>query len=512
MQFRINKHTFAPLALIGALCGTALAQEAPPPSIPVSYAYDTGWVENRTSTRIVTISFTVYQPQAEWMRLYFQDVNLGRNPQVPGQGSILRMTAFKDGAVQEMNTTHVDQWQKSSAYFNGESVQVEVLADPGTRSRLVMRALDMGLAPADDPSQCGSTDDRVPSSDPRAARLLPIGCTGWMINDCAHCFLTAGHCTSGVSVAQFNVPNSNSGGGLNNPPPKDQYAVDSSSIQSNGGQGVGNDWGYFGTFPNSTTGLTAYQAQGSAFNVVNPPGTSNNTIRITGYGVDSGVRNQTQQTHVGPFVNSSGTTVGYVTDTQGGNSGSPVIWEQSGDAVGIHTHGGCSSTGGNNWGTGANHGGLQNAISSPKGVCASGNAIFSDGFESGDYLTGSWVVQNKKAKIRKRASKTGNWGARLKRKTWIERAVDTTGLSNIAVSYWRKTKNLIAGERMRVQWWNGSNWTTLEDATGTSWGQATFSLPSSADNNSNFKIRFRTNSNQNKGWGDVDDVTVASCN
>ena len=115
MQFRIHKHTFAPLALIGALCGTTFAQEAPPPFIPVSYAYDTGWVENRSSQRIVTISFTVYQPQAEWMRLYFQDVHLGRNPQVPGQGSILRMTAFKDGAVQEMNTTHVDQWQKSSA-------------------------------------------------------------------------------------------------------------------------------------------------------------------------------------------------------------------------------------------------------------------------------------------------------------------------------------------------------------------------------------------------------------
>ena len=188
MQFSISKHTFTPLALIGALCGSGFAQEAPPPSIPVSYSYDTGWVENRSSKRIVTISFTVYQPQAEWMRLYFQDVHLGRNPQVPGQGSILRMTAFKDGAVQEMNATHVDQWQNSSAYFNGESVQVEVLADPGSRSRLVMRALDMGLAPADDPSQCGSTDDRVPSSDPRAARLLPIGCTGWMINDCAHCF------------------------------------------------------------------------------------------------------------------------------------------------------------------------------------------------------------------------------------------------------------------------------------------------------------------------------------
>lgn len=37
--------------------------------------------------------------------------------------------------------------------------------------------------------------------------------------------------------------------------------------------------------------------------------------------------------------------------TQGGNSGSPVIHEETGHAIGIHTHGGCSATGGSNTGT-----------------------------------------------------------------------------------------------------------------------------------------------------------------
>jgi hypothetical protein len=41
----------------------------------------------------------------------------------------------------------------------------------------------------------------------------------------------------------------------------------------------------------------------------------------------------------------------YVTDTQGGNSGSPVIDGLTGNAVGVHTHGGCTSSGGNNNGT-----------------------------------------------------------------------------------------------------------------------------------------------------------------
>ena len=31
-------------------------------------------------------------------------------------------------------------------------------------------------------SQCGPNDDRVSSTDPRACRILPVGCTGWLID------------------------------------------------------------------------------------------------------------------------------------------------------------------------------------------------------------------------------------------------------------------------------------------------------------------------------------------
>jgi hypothetical protein len=94
-------------------------------------------------------------------------------------------------------------------------------------------------------------------------------------------------------------------------------------------------------------------------------------IRITGYGVDSTPpqNNQVQQTNAGPLVTSAGTTVQYRTDTEGGNSGSPVIWEQTGQAVGIHTHGGCFAGGGANSGTGINHAGVQAALANPQGVC-----------------------------------------------------------------------------------------------------------------------------------------------
>jgi len=368
------------LALAGALCTSAFAQQEAPPTVTLPFELDSGWAENNGPARDVVVSFPVFMEGAAWMRLYFEDLTLSGDL-LAGTGSILRMTALADGAIQEMDSRHVDQWRKSSAYFNGDTVLVEIVAQPGTGwNRAAMARVDVGLSPVVEPSICGTLDDRVLSSDPRSARILPIGCTGWLINDCGQCFLTAGHCTGGTEVVQFNVPLSNSDGSLNQPHPDDQYMVDAASLQSNGGQGTGDDWGYFGAFPNSNTGLTAGQAQGSTFVLVPPPSVTGNDIRITGYGTDSSpsTSNQVQQTHMGPMVTNSGTLVQYATDTTGGNSGSPVIWEQTGEAVGIHTHGGCGSTGGQNSGTSSSHPGLQGALASPLGVCGSGASVIYD--------------------------------------------------------------------------------------------------------------------------------------
>ena len=369
--FRVSRALVLGAAFALVQVGPAFGQTQEPPTLHVDYTHDTGWIANDSAQPRVVISFPVHIPEARWMRLYFDEVHLSGD-MLAGSGALLRITSHHDGFVQEMNALHVEQWQLSSAYFNGDTVQVDVLVQPFTGpSRLVLRAVDAGQLPPE--SQCGPTDDRVASTDPRAGRILPIGCTGWLIDDCQNCMLTAGHCTGGISVVQFNVPLSNSNGSLNNPPPSDQYAMDPSSLQTNGGQGVGNDWGYFGAFPNSTTGMTVFQSQGSAFTLAFPPPVGGNNIRITGFGVDGGTANQTQQTHVGPLVTSTGSTVQYQTDTTGGNSGSPVIWEETGMAVGIHTHGGCQTDGtGQNSGTGVNHSGLQAALAAPTGICAAG--------------------------------------------------------------------------------------------------------------------------------------------
>ena len=144
------------------------------------------------------------------------------------------------------------------------------------------------------------------------------------------------------------MPPSLPNGTIQHPGPEDQYSVNvSTRVFVNGG--IGNDWGVIEAYPNSVTNLLPIQAQGTYWPLEQNLGPD--SIRITGYGTASGVRNQVQQTHVGPNASSSGTTMRYRTDTTGGNSGSPVINALTNVAVGVHTHGGCSSSGGNNNGT-----------------------------------------------------------------------------------------------------------------------------------------------------------------
>lgn len=355
------------IAALSGLSGRALAQ-SPPPSFEVVRSFDSGWVMNTGNLTSSISSFPVRVAGASWMRLAFEIVEL------PAQGARLRITSVLDGAQQELDARQCRQWGRSSAYFNGDDVQVEIVAEPGSgRCRVVLAGITAGVPPIPSFTQCGTTDDRTPSSDPRMGRSMPVGCSAWMIDDCSHSFLTAGHCSGPtLQLVEFNVPLSNGNGAVNHPPPEDQYAVDISSKQSTSG-GVGEDWGYFGVYPNPTTGLRPYQKQQATFVLAAdaPPANGSIVIRVTGYGVDSAPaqNNQIQQTSTGSYASFSGTTVGYRTDTEGGSSGSPVVWEVESEAIGIHTHGGCNSTRGANSGTAIGHPALQAALASPLGQC-----------------------------------------------------------------------------------------------------------------------------------------------
>ncbi len=356
------------------LTGLALAQTAPLVQQDLPYDLDSGELRNLAESRAVIFSEEITVPNAAYLRLRFAVARLGQTPR-SGRPTQLRITSLDDGAVQNLNALQLDQWRNTSAYFNGDSLRLEVIADPGAEGiRLAIERVWAG--PFTDPrdkSICGLTDERIPSSDPRNARIIPIGCTGWLFDDARHTFGTAGHCLgSGMQVVEFNVPLSTSTGALRHPGPEDQYAVDASSAQGYG-NGPGDDWAYFGCFDNTETGMSAYLAQGVSYTLVNPPVSATGTIRITGYGTTDGSvpnsYNQAQKTHTGPFSLVSGFLLRYQVDTTGGNSGSPIIHEDSGEVIGIHTHAGCSSGGGSNQGTASNHSAYRAALAAPQGVC-----------------------------------------------------------------------------------------------------------------------------------------------
>lgn len=353
-------------------------------------------------------SATVELHDIPWLQLYFSEINLG-------QASYLKISSDLVDNAQRLDAVSIEQWNRFSAFFNGSKVQVELYVAPMDNNVFFnIREVVVGDWASGSPieSICGPTDDRQLSNDPAAGRLLNVGCTAWIIPNGK--IVSAGHCLASagsVNVLEFNVPLSTSGGTIQHPGPEDQYAADvNSRVYTNGG--VGNDWGVFEVFPNSITGLMPKQAQNAYFVLVQDLGPD--SIRITGYGVDNGIYNQVQQTHVGPNAGSSGTTMRYVTDTQGGNSGSPVIDELTHYSTGVHTHGGCTSTGGNNNGTSFFHTAFWAAVDS--GIIpvelTSFNASAND-----DYVELSWIT----------STETNNAGFSVERysisdKTWIELA------------------------------------------------------------------------------------------
>ena len=375
-------------AALGALLTYALPANlaqaqapTPPPSHNLPMHYDSGAVTNLGAATQVVSSTTIHVQGASWMRLYFQYVYLAGEVDA-GTNAIVRITSFKDGGTQELDPTDVRQWSSSSAYFNGDSVQLEIVSPPGVgASRVVLRSVTAGLSSMPQYSQCGAVDNRVLSFDPRCGRLMPVPCTGWIFDDATHSMLTAGHCAgsdpvTNLTTMEFNVPPSDVFGNVQHPPPEDQYAIDPASFQWVAGV-PGNDYCYFGCFPNSNSTLTPYQTQGAAYHLAAapPPFNPAYTMRVTGYGLDLfvNVENEVQQTATGAYFSLSGTVLRYEVDTEGGNSGSPVTWEDGGGvAVGIHTHSGCNPSPpiNANWGTTSDHPGLLTAIANPIGVCA----------------------------------------------------------------------------------------------------------------------------------------------
>ena len=196
---------------------------------------------------------------------------------------------------------------------------------------------------------CG-TDDRVPSNYKAVGRIIFTGgtppATGFLIPDGR--IITAGHVHQYLHQGdwiEFNVKLSLSNGEVQYSDEGDRYMIDISSCEyeyySNHNE-EGKDWMVFSVLPNSITGLTPYQAQGEYFLLKKSYGTSNSYYRLIGYGAADGSNNHVQQTSFGNFISYSQNFIKYDIDSKNGCSGSPIIEESTGYAIGVHTTGKCA--------------------------------------------------------------------------------------------------------------------------------------------------------------------------
>jgi len=340
--------------------------------------FDSGFVENTGDEPAVIFSTTADVADAHSVYLSFREVLLSGDEE-SGTGSYLVLASLSDGGLQTMHATHVEQWLNQSAFFNGDAVQVELIAYPGSGpNRIVFEPVT-----ATDEAQSRasvSCAGRILSNDPRSGRTLNSNggacCTAFIIDDACHCLLTAGHCAGSLYTVEFNVPLSDPSGNINHSSPDDQYAVDPDSrqVRNIGQEG---DWCYFGCFPNSNTELTPFEAQGMYYTLAAvPPPVQGQTIRVTGYGETfpptPDTWNRAQKTITGTYTDFYQGSAGPVVVAEWlniteGNSGSAFFNQDTCQVIGIIYFGACGPS--TNLGTAVNNPNLQIALADPWGVC-----------------------------------------------------------------------------------------------------------------------------------------------
>ena len=152
-----------------------------------------------------------------------------------------------------------------------------------------------------------------------------------------------------------------------------------------------------------------------------------------------------------------------------------------------------------------------------------GGAILYDDFESGT-LNG-WTTTAVSGAQKWTANKTnpyqGLWCAQSQPRSTtepasvLERTISTVGYQGIALRYYRKLVGIDAADEFKAKWFDGVSWSVLEQTGSASANDASyvlksFSLPSSANNNPNLKVKFECTAGAVSEYCRVDNFNLSA--
>lgn len=232
----------------------------------------------------------------------------------------------------------------------------------------IIMAVSLTAAFSADAEICLKDDNRIAANDSKVGRITREGtrsrCTATLISN--NCIITTKVCIRTNNRIEFNVPKSIDNE-IQRSRPEDTYFIDLATIEYNEDDGVGKHWAVAKVKRNELTQLHPGEVQGY-YPVISKKPRKNDPVKIVQfahtdpdrYEVRSGEVNANPYGYELNFAQSvaSGKLVKagiflipeiiyHDVDTTSGAAGAPLINPQTGEVVGVNTHGGCQAGGRN---------------------------------------------------------------------------------------------------------------------------------------------------------------------
>lgn len=280
------------MMLGGLVCVTPclLAQKM----VPFAFAHESD-SSAAPSLKVIT---EVHETASTFMRLYFSGTQLGKE-------SYLLLEAM-DGAQQRLTGEDLENWNFSSAYFNGNTVKVSLFSAAGELNKVVITSIKVsdGEFASGNGKNTGGRQNKpsqtaAANSNPLSYDELPHAAAVGRFTNGDHSYGTGWIAPNGAIVTsrdnvwdviyadddiiEFNIPPSASYGTVTHPDPSDQYPVKHRShtygwinfdFKRKHGYNIANEeenswsatWGILEALPNST-GLRPGERQQQFFRI-----------------------------------------------------------------------------------------------------------------------------------------------------------------------------------------------------------------------------------------------------